>query len=234
MEIKDKVVIVTGASEGIGRATAKLLSARGAKVVLAARSTEKLKALAKELPEALAVAIDMRQPRDIKKLIDKTIKKYGRIDILVNNAGQGMYGPVENIDIEKYKEVMELNLYAPVRSMQAVIAPMRAQGGGMILNVSSMVSKNYFPWLGAYASTKYALNAISLTARQELAQDKIVVSVFHPKMTATDFGKHSLGARPEWVTRPQNDRPAPQIDTPEQVAEKIIEQIKSEKAEESM
>lgn len=234
MDIKNKVVIVTGASQGIGQAVARLLAKMGAKVVLAARSADKLKILAKELPNSFAVAIDMRRPVDIKKLIDKTLEKYGRIDVLINNAGQGMYGPLENVDIEKYKEVMELNLYAVVRSMQAVIPQMRAQGGGIILNVSSMVSKNYFPWLGAYASTKYALNAISLTARQELAQDKIIVSVFHPKMTATDFGKHSLGARPEWVTRPQNDRPAPQIDMPEQVAEKIIEQIKSEKAEENM
>jgi len=234
MDIKNKVVIVTGASEGIGRALARLLSKQGAKVVLAARSADKLKMLEKELTNSFAVRTDLRKSEDIKKLIAKTIKKYGRIDIFVNNAGQGMYGPVENIDIEKYKEVMELNLFGVLRAMQTVIPVMRHQGGGMILNVGSLISKNYFPQLAAYASTKYALNAISLTARQELERDNIIVSVFHPRMTATDFGKHSIGSRPEWVSRPNAQRQVPEIDAPEKVAQKITELIKSEEAEAQM
>ncbi len=234
MKIGDKIIIVTGASEGIGCALAELLAAQGAKIVLVARSAEKLRALAQKMPPALAVRTDMRKEKDVKKLIRETMKKYGRVDILVNNAGQGMYGPMEKIDIEKYKEVMELNLFGVVRAMQAVIPIMRKQGGGMILNVSSMVSKNYFPWLAAYASTKYALNAISLTARQELEKDKIIVCVFYPKLTATNFGKNAVGARPDWVTSPQDDEPIPEIDTPEQVAKKIIEQIESEESETNM
>jgi len=234
MKIKDKVIIITGVSEGIGAATAKVLADKGAKLVLAARSGEKLRALAKELPEAIVVVTDMRKPQDIENLIVETLKKYGRIDILINNAGQGMYGPFEKIDIEKYKEVMELNVYAVVRAMQAVIPQMRSQGGGMILNISSMVSKKYFPSLAAYASTKYALNALSLTARQELAPDKIVVSVFHPKMTATNFGKNAVGARPEWVTSQRDNHPLPEVDQPEQVAQKIAEQIESDEAEVTM
>lgn len=235
MKIKDKVIIVTGASEGIGEATAKILASKGAKLVLAARSGEKLKMLAKGLPDAIAVVTDMRKPKEINRLIVETLKKYGRIDILINNAGQGMYGPIEKIDIDKYKEVMELNVYGVVRAMQAVIPQMRAQGGGMILNVSSMVSKNYFPWLAAYASTKYALNAISLTARQELAQDNIIVSVFHPKMTATNFGKNAIGARPDWASEPDDDdRQMPEIDSAQEVAKQIAEQIVSEKDEAGM
>jgi short-subunit dehydrogenase len=249
MDIKDKVVVITGASEGIGAAAAKLLSKEGAQVVLAARSEEKIGALAHELNgsrganeggknasagiQALAVHTDMRKPADIQNLIDKTLEVFGRIDIFINNAGQGMYTPVESIDMEKYREIMELNVYAPLRAMKLVIPIMRKQGGGMILNISSRVSKNYFPNLGAYASTKYALNAISLTARAELEKDNIVVSVMHPKLTATAFGKNAFGSRPDFGNRPGSARQLA-VDTPEQVAEKIVELIRSGEAEAEM
>jgi len=233
MEIKNKVVIVTGASQGIGRATAEKLAASGAKIVLAARSEDVIEKLSKQLPDSLAIQTDMRDPRDIKNLIEKTIAKYDRIDILINNAGQGMYGPVESVDVDKYKEIMELNVYGPLRAMQAVIPLMRAQGGGMILNVSSRVSKNYFPNLAAYASTKYALNALSLTAREELKGDHIIVSVIHPRMTATDFGKNSFRTEVFQNARP-GDRPQMEVDTAEQVADKIVGLIHSEAPEAEM
>jgi NADP-dependent 3-hydroxy acid dehydrogenase YdfG len=232
MEIKDKVAIVTGASAGIGLAVARYLAAQGATVVLAARSADKLNELAKELPNALAIPTDMRQPGDIRRLVKTAFDRFGRIDILVNNAGQGMYGPVESIDIEQYKSVVELNVYGLLRAMREVIPIMRDQGGGTIVNVSSRVSQNYFPNLGAYASTKYALNALSLTARAELMPDGIVVSVLHPKMTATDFGKNAVGARPDFSARIVSG--ALPIDTPEQVAEKLGELIRSGAAEAEM
>src|SRR3984957_1816827 len=218
MEIKNKIIIITGASQGIGLAIAKAASHEGAKVVLAARDAEALKNHEKEIANSFAVPTDMRKPGDIKNLIEKTAEKFGRIDILINNAGQGMYTPVENIDVEKYKDIMELNVYGPLRAMQAVIPIMRKQGGGMILNISSRVAKNYIPNLAAYASTKYALNALSLTARAELEKDNIIVSVFHPKMTATNFGKNVAGGRPSQpagaTNRPANS-PAMEVDTAE-------------------
>ena len=234
MQIKNKIVVVTGASGGIGLATARLLAKQGATVVLAARSADKLTALAKELPGAFAVPTDMREPEDITHLVDSTLKKFGRIDIWVNNAGQGMYGPAEHINIENYRKVWELNVLGPLRAMQAVIPVMRKQGGGLILNVSSLVSKNYFPSLSAYASTKYALNAISLTAREELAKDHIIISVMHPKMTTTDFGRNAIGARPDYATRGTADRPRPDADPPEAVAEGIAKLIASEEPEARM
>jgi short-subunit dehydrogenase len=236
MEIKNKVIIVTGASDGIGEAVARKLAHGGAKVVLAARSDEKLAALAHELPGSVAVHADMTQQADIQNLIDRTMEIDGRIDILINNAGQGMMGPAENIDIDKYKHIMNLNVYGPLYAMQLAIPKMREHGGGMILNISSRVSKNYYPNLSAYASTKYALNAISLTARAELEKDHIVVSVFHPKMTATSFGKNSVNARPEAaaVYAEQARARGLEVDTPEQVAEKVLEQIKSEAPEAEM
>jgi NADP-dependent 3-hydroxy acid dehydrogenase YdfG len=187
MKIKDKVIIITGASQGIGLATAKHLSKLGAKIVLAARSKEIIEDLEKELPNSLAVVTDMHEPQAIHGLINNTIDRYGRIDILINNAGQGMYGPVEHIDIENYNTIMDLNVYSVIRAMQQVIPVMRKQGGGMIVNISSGLTKMYLPGVSAYSSTKYALNAISLIARQELEKDKIIVSIVEPNMTATNF-----------------------------------------------
>ncbi len=234
MQLKDKVVIVTGASEGIGAAVAKQLAAAGAKLVLASRNADVLKKMSAELPGSFVVPTDMRKPADITNLVAKTVAHFGRIDIFINNAGQAQYGPIESVDLAGYQSIVELNVYGPLRAMQAVIPQMRKQGGGMILNVSSMVSKQYIPNLGSYASTKYALNALSLTAKQELAKDKIVVSVFHPRMTATNFGKNATGARMFENRASAPERNPMPIDSPEAVAEKIIKQIGSEEAESMM
>ncbi len=232
MEIKDKIAVVTGASEGIGKAIAEQLTAHGAKVVLAARNDEKIAALAHELKDALAVHTDMANPADIQNLIDRTLEVYGRIDILVNNAGVGMYGPMEAVNMDEYRHMMNVNVLGPVHAMEFAIPHMRAQGGGMIVNISSRVSKNYYPNLAAYASTKYALNAISLTAREALAKDPIVVSVMHPKMTATGVGRNAMGTPMDSVERARaNGMP---IDTAEQVAERTIALIESEEPEAEM
>jgi short-subunit dehydrogenase len=237
MNINNKVAIVTGASEGIGKAIAEALAAKGAKLILAARNEQKLAELAHKLGNgAVAVHADMSVESEIQNLIDRAIEIHGRIDLLVNNAGQGMTGPIESVNIDKYKNIMNLNVFGPLFAMQLVIPKMRAQGGGMILNISSRVSKNYFPMLGAYASTKYALNALSLTAHQELKKDNIIVSVFHPKMTATGFGKNSASTDPAAAAffAERAKTPGMEVDTAEQVAEKVIEQIESEEAEAEM
>ncbi len=230
MKIQDKVVLITGASEGIGKALALLLATQGAKVVLAARSDDKIRALVEKIPGAIGIHADMLNDMDIDKMIETTLQKHGRIDILINNAGQGLYGTIESTKIEQYKTMMNLNVYAPLRAMQKVIPAMRKAGGGLILNISSMVSKNAYPMLGAYAYTKYALNALSFTARNELAGDKITVCVFHPKMTATKFNENAVGPRPDFSSRPSGL----QVDTAEQVAEKVLEQIGTEVAEANM
>lgn len=232
MEIKDKVIIVTGASHGIGRAAATLLAHEGAKVVLAARSSDAIEALAKELPGSLPVHTDMTKEKDIENLVAKTMERFGRIDILINNAGQGIYGAVESVGIEDYRAVFELNVVGPLIAMQKVIPLMRAQGGGMIVNTSSMVSRGYFPYLGAYASTKYALNALSLTARAELEKDTIVVGIVLPGMTDTDFGKHAL--KSDTVAQGMQSRRRenmPEPDSPEYIAERIKSAIESGAAE---
>jgi short-subunit dehydrogenase len=234
VDINSKVIIVTGASMGIGEATARLLHGRGARLALVARSKDKLNALARELEGSLVIEADMREPREIAEMIDTAYQHFGRIDALINNAGRGIYGAVEHVDKDAYADIFALNVLGPLVAMQQVVPRLRAQGGlpgqgGAIVNISSMVSKNYFINLGAYASTKYALNALSLTARQELEPDHIVVSVVYPGLTDTDFGKNAVRTDESMVSR--NRAGLPGADSPEHVAERIAYALESGDAE---
>lgn len=236
MDIKDKVVIVTGASAGIGEATAVQLAQKGAKVALVARSKGKLEALAKKLPGSLAVPADMSDEKAVRKMVETVAKHYGRVDILVNNAGQGYDCPVEHIDTEKYRGNFQLNVIGPLVAMQAVIPLMRRQGGGMIVNISSGLSLMYLPGMAPYSSTKRALNGITLTARDELAKDNIKASVVMPYITLTDFEKNTIKSEhcAAWPEGEEDSNGRPPADTAEFVAEKILETILTEVAEKAV
>lgn len=219
-DLNGKVAIVTGASGGIGLATARLLAERGAKVVLAARSAERIEGLAKEMPGAIAVPTDMRDLDAVRELIAQAHAHYGRVDILVNNAGQGMGGAVESFDVDELRSVFELNVVSVIVAMQEVIPLMREQGGGSIVNISSGLTKMLVPGVGPYAATKAMLDKLSHTARIELAKDSIAVSVVHPYITETGFfanaaggGHRGSGGVPEGA------------DTPEYVAELILQAV---------
>jgi short-subunit dehydrogenase len=228
MQIQNKVVIVTGATSGIGMATAELLHQKGAKVVMAARNESKLKDLETQNLGSLGVVCDMTKKSDIENLVNKTMEKFGRIDILINNAGLGFGGNIENIDVDQYRKVFELNTVGPLQALQAVTPIMKKQGSGMILNISSQVTKSYIPWLGGYSSTKYALNSLMLSARKELADFGIVVCVLHPKLTDTGFGDNSLGGKFDISGAAKSGA---NVDSPTDVAVKVLEQIESEEAE---
>lgn len=232
MEVKDKVAIVTGASSGIGLATAKLLHKKGAKVVLAARSRDKLRKLAGELKGSLVVPTDMTKVSQVKKLIKDTLKHFGRVDILVNNAGRGYDSPVESIELKKFQHLFELDLVGPLVAMQEVIPLMKKQGGGAIVNISSGTALMTLPSMSPYSSLKRALVGLSLTANEELKKDKISVSVIYPYITATDFEKNTLRSGKSWFEgRDGDDRDMPKADPPELIAEKVEEGIKTGKTE---
>jgi len=233
MNVADRVVIVTGASSGIGLATARLLAGRGSKVALVARSTDKLNQLAAELPDSLAVPTDMRSEEDIRHMTERVLRHFGRIDVLINCAGRAYDAPLEQIEIDKYRELFELDVVGPLIAMQLVIPIMRRQGRGMIVNISSGTSLMYLPNMSAYSSVKRALNSITLTAREELAKDHIVVSVVYPYITLTDLDRNMFGIESGDLEQldANVDANLPPPDSAEYVAEKILQVIETEEPE---
>ena len=234
MDIKGKVAIVTGASSGIGLATAKLLSSKGAKLALVARSKDKLDKLAEELPEAITITADISEVEDVKNIVKQAYEHFGRIDILVNNAGRGYDVPVEKTDIEIFHYLFDLDVVGPLVAMKEAIPLMRRQGGGTIVNVSSGTALMYLPDNGPYSGLKRALAHISLTARTELEKDKIVVSVVYPYITLTDFEKNTI--KDASLQRQEEESPEAReafkrADQPEYTAQRIVEGIESGAAE---
>ncbi len=238
MELKNQVVVITGASSGIGRTTAQRLAREGARVVLAARSTDRLNILAADIKEthgeALVVPTDMRDEGAVRRMVERAFAWHGRLDVLINNAGQAASGTVADMRLPDFRQILELNVLGPVVAIQAAVPWMRQGGGGVIVNVSSMVTRMLIPGLSAYTATKAALNALSAAARVELAGDNIRVVTMFPRMTATDFGKNSLGD-PELRRRQRAGTPAGVVvDPPEQVAERILLAVRTEPAEQTM
>lgn len=232
MEIAGKVVLITGASSGIGLATVRLFAQKGAKLALAARSTEKLVQLASELPDALAIPTDLRDEDAVQHMVAQTREHYKRVDIVINVAGQGLHVPIEKVPVDTYRSVFELNVVSVLVTMQEVIPIMRAQGGGVIINISSGTSKILPERLrmhnvGPYASTKYALNAITLIARQELAADNISLGLVYPGVTATNFNSNLAGGhQPD-----PRQTGAMSVESVESVAETILEAVETQAAE---
>lgn len=232
MKIDGKVVIVTGASSGIGLATAKLLAKKGAKIALVSRSKDKLEEISKKLPNSIFVTADMTKAKDIIEMVKYVKNHFGRVDILINNAGQGYDTPVERINIDTFHKIFNLDVVGPLIAMQQVIPIMKRQKEGAIINISSGTALMYLPNMSAYSSAKRALVGISLTAREELKKDNINVSVVYPYITDTAFEKNTIKYLEEIEELEDNsDFQLPKPDTADYVAEKIIDAIVSQKAE---
>ena len=188
---QDKVVIVTGASSGIGLETALAFARQGARVVLAARHEAKLRDVADAHPDLrdrfLVVPADVTKDEDVTRLMATTISELGRVDILVNNAGIGMRATVAEMRVDDVRSVMEVNLHGPVRCIQAVLPHMQRQGAGQIVNVGSVLSMVVTPRNSAYCASKFALLALTDALRIELHGTGIEVISVLPAYTNTPF-----------------------------------------------
>ena len=202
MQIEDKVFVVTGASSGIGLATAVALAARGAKVALLARSSAALHELAQRLPGSLPVTADMTQFDTVRQAVGTVHRHFGRIDGLINNAGRSYAAAIEEIDPVLFDEIFHLNVLGPIVAMQAVIPLLRAQGGGSIVNINSGTAFMTVPQYSVYSASKRALLGFSLTARAELEKDRIVVSEIYPVITRRTSARTGWGIRPAAARSP--------------------------------
>lgn len=222
MDPRDRVVIITGASSGIGAATARCFAAAGARLVLAARSADTLAQIAAELPQALSVPTDVSDPVACAQLVERAVATYGRVDILINNAGIGLTGPVSTLARHDLERVLAVDLLGPIWLMQVVVPVMRAAGRGQIINVSSVLAVQPLPYLGGYAAAKAALEQISNALRIELHGSGIAVTVVRPGTTRTDFNQRRLGRGRE------RRRIAPPGVAPEVVARAILRAARTE------
>ncbi len=224
--LKNKVIIITGASSGIGQVTAELLYKYKADVVLVARNKEKLEKISKELSDALFIVTDITKSNEIENMINIVMNRYDKIDVLINNAGRGtVWKTVENIDINEFKDILDVNVMGQIMLMKKVIPIMRKQGHGSIINIGS--GSIYIKKEGAsvYPGTKVLFNHISKIAQIELKKDNIKVSIVHPYITKTNFFENIKNENNESVSSLNDFMNV--ADEPIKVAEKIIEAIET-------
>ncbi|VTU41136.1 putative oxidoreductase [Variovorax sp. PBS-H4] len=183
--IRGKVAIVTGASSGLGEATARHLAARGAKLVLAARRTGRLEQLVAEIREtggeAIAVATDVAKRADLEKLAQATVDAFGRIDVMVNNAGVMPLSPMAKLKVDEWDRTIDVNIKGVLYGIAAVLPRMQAQGSGHIVNVASIAGLKVFTPIGTvYSATKFAVRAISEGLRVEVGNSGVRVTIVSP------------------------------------------------------
>lgn len=227
--IQNKVVIVTGASSGIGRATALAFAVQGAHTVLVARRANALAELQAEIQKkfntrVLIVVADLSRQDEIDSVISETMNSFARIDVLVNNAGYRTAGPIESQDSNEVHKVLDLNLYAAIRLIQAVIPIMKEQKSGHIVNVSSESAIAFSPGQAAYGASKAGLNMFSDSIRWELMDNNIFVSTIMPGWTRTPMIEHVDVSQMPGVREGLIE-----LQTPEYVASNIVAAVRYKK-----
>lgn len=204
-----KVALVTGGSRGIGLAIARTLLQRGARVGITATSDSTLRAAARELgPVAgdevlLPLRADVRRFEEVEKAVNEVASRFGRLDILINNAGVGVFSPVAEMSLEQWHQVIDTNLTGVFYCCRAALPHLRAGGGGWIINVSSLASKNAFPEAAAYCASKAGLNQFSEALMQEVRHDGIRVAYVMPGSVRTGFSGRAAG-NDEWKLAPDD------------------------------
>jgi NADP-dependent 3-hydroxy acid dehydrogenase YdfG len=193
-KLESKVAVVTGASSGIGEATAEALAAEGAAVVVAARREERLSDLVERIKggggKALAVECDVTDEGQAHDLIRQAKEEFGRVDILVNNAGVMQLSKVEKGLSDEWRTMFEVNVLGLLYATDAAIEVMKEQGSGHLINISSLASRGTRPGLGVYSGTKMAVNGISEALRQELLEYNIRVTMVEPGVVKTELPEH--------------------------------------------
>jgi short-subunit dehydrogenase len=227
---KDKVVIITGASSGIGEATAREFAQNGSKVVLAARTESKLYEITKEINsiggEALFVRTDVSIEADCKKLIEKTIEKYGRIDILVNNAGLSMRASFLDVDVKVLHQLMNVNFWGTVYCTKFAL-PYLIESKGSLIGVSSVAGFHGLPGRTGYSASKFAIHGFLETIRIENLRKGLHVMIIAPGFTSTEIRKHALTANgEEQGESPRNEKA---LMSPEYVAKWVLKGIRKKK-----
>lgn len=191
MEIKDKVIIIMGASSGIGEATAKLLAKEGAKLVLAARREEKLKDIATSYPNAQIVykKADVSNYDDVQKVVDLAISQYGKVDVLFNNAGIMPTAPLIETRRDEWKEMIDINIMGVLNGISAVLPKMVEQKSGHIISTDSVAGHVVYPDSAVYCGTKFAVRAIMEGLRQEQRENNIKSTIISPGAVQTELYK---------------------------------------------
>jgi short-subunit dehydrogenase len=195
MELTGEIAVVTGASMGIGEAIAKIFADHGASVVMLSRDASRVEAARGRVghgERTLALSCDVRHREEIDRVIGLTLHHFQRIDVWVNNAGHGLLDSVAQMEMAACREMFETNLFGAVAAMQAVIPPMRQQGGGTIINISSVAGHIPLPFHAAYSATKFALNAMGKAAGVELKKDGIHVLTVCPGYVRTGFSENAV------------------------------------------
>jgi len=228
MNPHQRVVILTGATQGIGRATAELLARQDCRLALAARNADALTALTAEIQQAGGQAVpiptDMGDTAQAAALVQKTVVAFGKIDVVINNAAVGVSGKIESLPESEARRVMDVNYFGPVALIQAAIPHLRTNPeGGLIINISSIISRRAVPGTGGYCASKGALDNMTDSLRVELAGDNIRVSTVYPGVTATAFTQNALGTNP--TRRRHRMKGVP----PERVARAILKTIRRER-----
>ncbi|EGQ7763174.1 SDR family oxidoreductase [Vibrio sp. Vb5032] len=184
-----KLIVITGASSGIGEAIARHFSDQGHALLLLARRVERLEAL--NLPNTLCEKVDVTDKASFAAAIEKAEALYGPVDALVNNAGVMLLGQIDTQEASEWKRMFDVNVIGLLNGMQSVLAPMKARNSGTIINISSIAGKKTFPDHAAYCGTKFAVHAISENVREEVASSNVRVTTIAPGAVETELLSHT-------------------------------------------